>query len=715
MSSPTSISSIERSPKDSFEALDERLRRWVYAQGWRELREVQTKCAGPLGRRESTVVAAPTSSGKTEAVFLPLLDQLAQEDRRRSLRGEGELGGARILYVSPLKALINDQGRRLDELAECVEIAVTRSHGDVSGSATRDPVGVWLATPETLESLVTRRGGEVARLCANLSWIVIDEVHAFVGSARGAQLASVLARLEYYLGHSVPKVGLSATLGDVGATTAWLSPKDPEAVAVVNVAGDRGRVATKVVTLASEEELVRAVAVELGTGHSLVFANHPAKVESLSQALDVATGRGVSVYGHHGRLGKVEREEAEELIKEGRGAVAVVATSTLELGIDVGELDRVIQAVPEASVGALAQRGGRSGRRGQRGQLTYYAVEDPEDPLGALALGTTTALAQVGAIAEGWVEAPGTVGSRSTLIHQVMAILSERHGASAAALWRQISQAGVFGDVDAAEFAEILRAMGNETLIEEAKRGLVLGELGEREAAHYSFYAVFGGSREWRVVAGTETIGIVNGAYEVGKRFVLSSRAWEVRGVDAGAGVLEVVSAPSGPAAIFGGGSAGEVDYGVRRRQWDLYISKVVPEMAAPSAAAALEVGRAKFFEYGFFESALGEVGGSCVALTFCGDRAIAGALRALAVLKVNGENMSGAIVFADNTPDEVSAAAQAALESGADILGKAASTKMERYDWVLPEGILGELNSLRLVDGDGSREVLRRLARPRR
>jgi ATP-dependent Lhr-like helicase len=525
----------------------------------------------------------------------------------------------------------------------------------------------------------------------------------------------VLARLEYYLGRDVARVGLSATLGDVDATTAWLNPKDPEAVAVVNVAGDRGRVATKVVTLGSEEALVSAVAAEIGSGHSLVFANQPAKVESYSQALSAASGRGVSVYGHHGRLGKIEREEAEEKIKEGRGAVAVVATSTLELGIDVGELDRVIQMVPEASVGALAQRGGRSGRRGQRGELTYYAVEDSSDPFGSLGLGTTTALAQVGAIGEGWVEAPSTVGSRSTLVHQVMAILSERHGASAAALWRQISKAGVFGDVDAAEFAEILRAMGEGRLIEEAKRGLVLGELGEREAAHYSFYAVFGGSREWRVVAGSETIGIVNGTYEIGKRFVLGSRAWEVRAIDAGAGVLEVAPAPSGEAAIFGGGSVGEVDYGVRRRQWDLYISKVVPEVASASALAALELGRAKFFEYGFLESVLGEVGGRCVALTFCGDRAIAGALRALSTFKVVGESVSGAIVFAENTPDEVSAAAQAALEAGADVLGKAVSTKIERYDWVLPEALLGELNAQRLVDADGSLEVLRRLARPQR
>ena len=713
MSSPTSISKTGAG-QDPFAALDERLRRWVYEQGWRELREIQLACAGPLGRGETTLVAAPTASGKTEAVFLPLLDQLAKEDKRRRHGGESEIAGARILYISPLKALINDQGVRLEELAGRVEIAVTRSHGDVSGSATRDPVGVWLATPETLESLVTRRGGEVAQLCANLVWVVVDEVHAFVGTARGAQLASVLARLEFYLGRTLSRVGLSATLGDVEGAQAWMCPRDPDSVVSVSVGEDAQRVAAKVVTLANEEALVASVAEAIKTGHSLVFANQPAKVESYSQALRAAA-RGVHVLGHHGRLGKTEREEAEEKIKEGRGAVAVVATSTLELGIDVGELDRVIQMVPEASVSALAQRAGRSGRRGQRGELIYYAVEDEESPLVELSLATTFALAQVNAWRDGWVEAPSRVGSRSTLIHQVMAILSERHGTSAGALWRQISKAGVFDDVSAAEFAEILRSMGNERLIEEAARGLVLGELGEREAGHYSFYAVFGGGREWRVVNGAETKGIVNGSYEIGQRFVLAGRGWEVREIDASAGVLLVSAAASGEEAVFGGGEIGEVAHAVRTRQWDLYISKVVPLHASEGATAALEKGRAAFAEYEFATNIFGTIGGVCVALPFCGDRAAKGALRALGSQNVHGVLMDGALVFVESTPEEVSTAAKGALAGDGDFLGKASGTKMERYDWVLDGEALTSLNRQRLVDGEGSVAVLSRLARPGR
>jgi ATP-dependent Lhr-like helicase len=524
----------------------------------------------------------------------------------------------------------------------------------------------------------------------------------------------VLARLEFYLGRSVSRVGLSATVGDSYAAAEWLYPEDPLAVSVVSVGGEGERVLSRVVTAVSEEALVKAVSEEVGEGHSLIFANHPAKVESFSQSLNAATGPRVRVLGHHGRLGKVEREDAEEKIREDKGAVAVVATSTLELGIDVGELDRVIQVVPEATVAAVAQRGGRSGRRGERGQLTYYVVESPEVALEELALGTTTALAQIEAWRGGWVETPGSVGSRSTLIHQVMAILSERHGASASSLWKQIKSAGVFDDVSAHEFAEILRAMGVATLIEEGARGLVLGELGEREASHYSFYAVFGGSREWRVVSGADTIGIVNGSYELGKRFVLSGRGWEVRAVDPGAGVLEVVSAPSGATAIFGGGVLGEVDYVVRRGQWDLYISKTSPEIASRSALEALERGRTKFFEYGFFENSIGMVEDACVALCFCGDRGINGALRALSS-EVQGYNISGAMVFYESTPDEVAAAAGRVLEAGADFLGKVAGTKAERYDWVLPADLLAGVNFKRLVDEEASTEVLRRLARPRR
>lgn len=180
---------------DPFDLLHPGIRRWVWQQGWGDLRPVQRAAIPPLvAGGQDVIVAAQTAGGKTEAAFLPLLSRIADEPA----------GGFRLLCVRPLKALINDQFRRLDALCEALEVPVFRWHGDVSAAhkqkARQRPAGVLLMTPESLEATFVRRGLEVPRLFGALDAVVIDELHAFIGSDRGRQLQSLLHRLEVSIG-----------------------------------------------------------------------------------------------------------------------------------------------------------------------------------------------------------------------------------------------------------------------------------------------------------------------------------------------------------------------------------------------------------------------------------------------------------------------------------------------------------------------------------
>ncbi|MGZ5434138.1 MAG: DEAD/DEAH box helicase [Thermoanaerobaculia bacterium] len=208
------------SESSSFDLLHERVRRWIWDQQWSELRDVQELAIRTiLDGDGDAIITAATAAGKTEAAFLPICSTLVDDDAST---------GVQVLYVGPLKALINDQWRRLDGLCESLEIPVHRWHGDVTASARqkliRQPDGILLITPESLEALFVRRGTDVARIFAGLKFVVIDELHAFIGSERGMQLQSLLHRLERVLRRRVRRVGLSATLGDMTIAADFLRP-----------------------------------------------------------------------------------------------------------------------------------------------------------------------------------------------------------------------------------------------------------------------------------------------------------------------------------------------------------------------------------------------------------------------------------------------------------------------------------------------------------
>ena len=397
-SSPT-MPSAESS---AFSLLATGLQRQLYRMQWTQLHPVQIESIRAFFQSSRhLLIMAETAGGKTEAAFLPVLSQISQEP----------FGSVRAVYIGPLKALINDQFGRLEELCTHIEMPVHRWHGDVDRGSKKDvldnPSGVLLITPESLESLLINRTRELPRVFGGLRAVVIDELHAFLENERGRHLRSLLTRLRRYLGPGQPEprmLGLSATVGTPATAQAYLSPDAPENVTVIRPAGLHPELQFKVHGFpastgaavasnddAGEEEddqeylrCMREIAKSVVghcAGHSnLVFCN---KKEDVELCADLANeecrsqGMRETFLVHHGALSKAIREDAEQRMKSGE-CLTAVCSSTLEMGIDIGSVHLVGQVGAPWSVSSLKQRLGRSGRRNNEPRrLRMYIKGEP--------------------------------------------------------------------------------------------------------------------------------------------------------------------------------------------------------------------------------------------------------------------------------------------------------------------------------------------------
>lgn len=326
----------------------------VNSLGWRRLRPMQAAAIEPILAGHHLTATAPTAGGKTEAAILPLLSRMLTEERR----------GLSVLYVCPLRALLNNLHQRLDRYGAMVGRRVGLWHGDIGQPERKrmlaEPPDILLTTPESLEAMLVSTGVAHDRWFADVRVVVVDEAHAFAGDDRGWHLLAVLERITHLAGREVQRVALSATLGNPQGLLEWLTSTCRRPGVVVNPPGDSAAEAD--VTLDYVGSLANAALVisRLHRGEKrLAFVDSRARAEQLALAL---RGHGVTTFVSHGSLGMEERRSAERAFAEERGCV-IVATSTLELGIDVGDLDRVIQIDAPPTVAAFLQRLGRTGRR----------------------------------------------------------------------------------------------------------------------------------------------------------------------------------------------------------------------------------------------------------------------------------------------------------------------------------------------------------------
>ena len=530
----------------AFARFQPRLQEAIVARlGWTALRPVQELAGEAILDGKNAVVLAPTAGGKTEAAIFPALSDLVQ----RAPDGVG------VLYIAPIKALLNNQENRLATYAEMVGMRSFVWHGDVTDHAKRkfvkEPAELLLTTPESLEVMLVSSRSPAKRLFRDLRMIVIDEVHAMAGRDRGAHLMSALERIVPFCQNDIQRIGLSATVGNPDQILEWLQGSSRREAVVVNPPKTPAKREIHIGLHSSVAALGQEATARAAGKKSLFFCQSRALTESVA---DFLRGRGIDVFVHHSSVSLEERRAAEERFHHGTNA-CIVCTSTLELGIDVGDLDLVFQANAPATVSSFLQRMGRTGRRPGTTANTTFLCEEPEAVLQAVAL---VELARAG-----WVEAvPATQRCWPVLVHQLLALSLQFGAISPERCWEQLRMVPDFRGISQDELDAVIAHMKREDFLFEAGGLLSMGQKAERVFGRKNFmelYAVFSSPVLYRVMTGAgRDLGsleqdFVDRLVEQMSSFLLGGRAWAVERVIHEDRIVTVREAPRGVKPSWGG------------------------------------------------------------------------------------------------------------------------------------------------------------------
>lgn len=713
---------------NAFDKLDTRVQKWVYKQGWDSLRDIQEMSIAPiLAGNTDLVISASTAAGKTEAAFLPACSAIANNK-----------DGFGILYISPLKALINDQHRRLEGLCDDLDMMLTPWHGDSLQSrkkkAKQDPDGILLITPESLESMLIRESGWVVSAFENLQYIIIDEYHAFIGSERGCQLQAVMHRLECLLERQaspIPRIALSATLGDMDSVLNYLRPsksipcelvvgKQSQSSLKMQVRGykekepDTSKISAEETSDVknTEQQIAQDLYETLRGDSHLVFANSRQRTENFAVMLsDLCEKNHMpnEFFPHHGSLSKELRTDLESRLQKDTLPTTAVCTMTLELGIDIGKVKSVAQVTAPHSVASLRQRLGRSGRRGTPAILRMYITEKEltaDSSMGdKLRLELLQSLAMIRLLLmEKWYEPSDThLYHFSTLLHQILAVVAQWGGVRPDQLWALLCKEGLFGSVTVDHFKQLLSHMGDLNLIIQMGSGeLVLGELGEQLVGHYSFYAVFKTQEEYRIIVAGKTLGTlpIDSAILPNSYIVFGGRRWIVLDVDIEKKTILVSPAKGGQPPKFGGGGMSVHDR-IRQEMFDIYNSGDYKIEINESKLDFLDSTGKNLFHEGlsFYQQAdlqnnhIIQQGSSVYVIPWMGDRIINTLYALLIQAGFDVDRSAGIIEVERSQLSSVEKALKSFISfsdtSNADLAKPVKNKDIEKYDHLLPEKLL--------------------------
>ena len=517
-----------------------------------------------FGTEENVLLTASTASGKTEAAFFPILTLLDENPSKT----------VGVLYIAPLKALINDQFGRLSELCEEEGIVVTRWHGDAAVSRKqkllRHPSGILQITPESLEAMLINKHMEIPALFGDLRFIVIDEIHSLLRADRGLQTFCLIERLCRLAGCSPRRIGLSATIGNPEDAGRFLAAGSGRGTIIPRFDGGR-----EVWRLSMEhfyntepqaddglETPADTPVMEPATDHApqgadpgigyifehtrgkkcLVFTNSREECESVCQSLRQyceANHEPDRFLIHHGNLSASYRESAEEEMKDDDSLMSVCATATLELGIDIGRLERAFQIDAPFTVSGFLQRMGRTGRRGDPPEMWFVMREDHQEARAMLPDTIPWYLVQGIALVQLYAEERFVEPPRmdrlpySLLYHQTMSTLASCGEMTPSALASRVLTLSCFHRVTQDDYRLLLHHLLETDHIQRTEQGgLILGLAGERVVSQYKFYAVFQENIEYTVHAGSEQLGTIVKPPPVGDKIAIAGRVWVVDEVD---------------------------------------------------------------------------------------------------------------------------------------------------------------------------------------
>lgn len=555
-----------------FERLAPFIQEYIYQNEWEELRANQVAaCEVIFDSDDNLLLSSGTASGKTEAAFLPVLTELY----------ENPSASVGVLYISPLKALINDQFKRLEQLLLDSNIPVTKWHGDASAAQKnrliKQPEGILQITPESLESLLTNKRGACLSLFSDLRFVIIDEVHYFMRDVRGIQLLCVLERLRNLTGVNPRRIGLSATLGDLSLAKNWLNTGTGRKCAAPIAEEGKRRIRLHVerfVNYADKRDMIENGGETDGSyaGSSgdrahyeylfrqtldkktIIFANSREEIEFIMANLRqiALKNKAPDVYRvHHGNVSALLRENTEDEMKSEEEKIVTGATVTLELGIDIGSLDQAIQIGAPLSVSSFAQRLGRCGRRGQVPQLLFTFTEsiriNSEDVLGPINWDFMRTIAIIELyIRDHWIEPiPPQNHAYNLLYHQTMSCLKSSGELSPAGLAQAVLSLESFKYITQEDYKKLLsHLLDLEQLQRTELGGLLIGRAGEPIVNSHKFLTVFLAPEYLLVKEENRTIGTVDKVYPVGVRFALAGMSWETVDVNEKSKVIFVKRVP---------------------------------------------------------------------------------------------------------------------------------------------------------------------------
>jgi ATP-dependent Lhr-like helicase len=615
--------------------------------GWSSLRPVQEQTIRAVLAGQNCVVLAPTAGGKTEAAFFPILDILSRE----------KLEPVSVLYISPIRALLNNQEPRLQQLTSLVGATAFKWHGDVMRSARRrflaDPSHVLMTTPESLEVMLISPQIDTASLFAGLRFVVVDEIHNFAAGDRGAHLMAVLERLARYTAHDIQRIGLSATVGDPEVIGRWMQGSSRRVAVVIDPPGQATPRLIRIDFYDNDEELTRFMKPLVQGRKTLFFVEGRRLAEGVKQALsEVAT----TSYVHHSSVGRELREEAEQSFTYGKDSQCIVCTSTMELGIDVGDLDAVLQLDAPATVSSFMQRMGRTGRRqGARAEMNFFCGDE---------MALLRAIALVNLARGGWIEPINpTEHAVHVLTHQTLAQALQFYGVRRQQVWDVAQESRPFAQITHQEFEHLTGHLLDTDILNAADGLLIMGEAGEKRYGRRNFlelYSVFETPDEIKVlttdnrVIGTLLTWFVQ---QVGSEefvFLLAGRAWLVKHLDLENGEMIVIPAPRGALPRWGGGGpllSREVAEEIRA----VLIGEEEYPFVTNRAHSRLKVVRMHWQD--ILRSAklpVQQIGREWVLHTFAGDRINILLGRALAQLlgcEVNGDSFSLRVKSPEQAP----------------------------------------------------------------
>lgn len=535
----------------SYELLSEPIRKFIRDKRWESLRPIQAAAISKIISTDNNyILASRTASGKTEAAFLPILSKT-----------NFNKVGVQVLYISPLIALINDQFYRIEDLCKDLEISVTKWHGEakksLKTSLIKNPNGIVLITPESIEAMFVNAPYNVSALFGNLNYIVIDEIHSFLGVDRGLQLMSLLSRIQQINKSKITVIGLSATIGDENYIEAKRITGDIENTKVLL---DRTKKETEAKfkyfnnsTVEISLDLLKDLYKETCNHKVLIFPNSRGRTEEIAVKLrkisDKVNGHKF-YYSHHSSVDKEIRESIEHFAKSNeRFNFCISCTSTLELGIDIGTVDKIVQIDSTHSVSSLVQRIGRSGRReGEKSIVNIYAT-DKWNLLQSLACWNLYKAEFLEPLLT--AKKPFDI-----LLHQMLSIVKQLSGCKRTDLTNRLKKNSTFELILENEINNLIDESIKLDYLEIIEHELILGIEGEKIVNSREFYSVFKTEPNFKVIFSGKTIGDIpfSPQVKIDENILLAAKIWKIIDIDFEGSKILVIPAKDGKKPMFFGG-----------------------------------------------------------------------------------------------------------------------------------------------------------------